>query len=110
MSEQPDESQAVSVHSSIENAAPIFATGVRVRVSNDHFLLEFLFTSAEPRVLLSRYALTPQHMKRLAKMLDRQVEQFESLYGEIAESAEPVPARRPRRRAKARSTKALKRE
>jgi hypothetical protein len=80
---------AISVEAKHDTLAPRFATGVNSRMSVDYFMLDFFYYDGEKGIHLSRIALSPEHIKRMRDLLDRQIKQYERQFGRIRNYPDP---------------------
>ncbi|KXA94514.1 hypothetical protein AKJ65_04185 [candidate division MSBL1 archaeon SCGC-AAA259E19] len=80
-----------------EGLSPVFSNAARVLHSDDEFSLHFAQTipgtnRAEAKAIVS---LTPSHAKRLLKAIEREIQDFESKFGEIELPEEPGSKEKP---------------
>ena len=73
----------ISVKATGQDVSPRFASAIRCEASVDIFRLDFIYADKEVGVMLGRYAITPQHAKRLQDLLNRQIGIYEKQFGSI---------------------------
>jgi len=71
-----------------------YANNVMISHTNSEFLLDFISIFSPQGqaqgILNSRVILTPEHAKRLVKVLEDNIEMYEESFGEIKEAKVPV--------------------
>ena len=81
---------------------PRFATSIASHARDDHFIFDFLYGVGEQTpILLGRYAVSPDHAKRLRDLLTRQIK----LYDEGQAAAKKTPAKKPMKKSAKKTTK-----
>src|SRR3990172_6127199 len=87
----------LTVRATDQTLAPHFATAIQCEIAPDIFRIDFMFADKGKGILLGRYAITPQHAKRLQDLLNRQIALYEGRFGAIADASEPPKEKEPER-------------
>ena len=66
-----------------------YANLVQITSVKEEFLLDFLLLSPFQGMLVSRVLMSPGHAKRMAKVLQEQVDKYESSFRKIEEAEAP---------------------
>jgi len=84
----PDQQQ-IQIKISDDKLQINYSNYIRVAHSAEEFVLELLSVYPPQGSMIARAAISPAHAKRLAKVLNENVETYEKQYGEIKET--PIP-------------------
>ncbi len=87
MSDQPKRVKGIKleIHADETVAGGQYSNFIMVNQSETEFLLDFVFLAPQTNKakVFSRVVLNPIHAKRLASLLNRQIEAYENRFGEI---------------------------
>ena len=75
--------QQIQIKFSDEDVKGRFANAAQVSHQEDFFLLDFLLAAPPAGQLVGRIAVTPRHMKRIAKVFEDQIKAYEKTFGRI---------------------------
>lgn len=88
-----EEENQINIELSEEMAEGVYANLVMIAHSNSEFVLDFirLMPGVPKAKVKSRVILTPEHAQRLLLALQDNINKYETNFGEIRQSNDPVP-------------------
>ncbi|KGO79272.1 MULTISPECIES: DUF3467 domain-containing protein [Flavobacterium] len=91
MSDQKQQPGQINIELDEKTAEGIYSNLAIINHSASEFVVDFVsIMPAVPKAKVkSRIVLTPQHAKRLLKVLGENIHRFEAAHGEIKESEQP---------------------
>lgn len=91
MSDQKQQPGQINIELDEKTAEGIYSNLAIINHSASEFVVDFVsIMPAVPKAKVkSRIVLTPQHAKRLLKVLGENIHRFEATHGEIKESEQP---------------------
>ncbi len=88
-----EEENQINIELSEEMAEGVYANLVMIAHSNSEFVLDFirLMPGVPKAKVKSRVILTPEHAQRLLLALQDNINKYETNFGEIRQSSDPIP-------------------
>lgn len=80
MSKSTYKDNTVQVKIKDEQIAPVLSNNVGVGHTEDYFVLDFIYTGEPSGFLISRIALTPQHMVTFLKAIEDNLNKWKDEY------------------------------
>lgn len=88
--QQPAQGQQIQINAKPEILSGVYSNVMRVMHKPEEFILEFINIQPPVGELVARIITTPGHIKRVAKVLQENLERYEAQYGKIPDYEGPV--------------------
>lgn len=82
------EENKIQIKTKSEDLKGVYSNLMIASHRKEEFILDFLMLSSLGGVLSSRVIVSPDHLKRISKVLQNEVEKYEKQFGEIKNSQE----------------------
>ena len=87
------EKNKIQIKIKSEDLKGVYSNSVLVSGKKEEFVLDFLMLSSLGGVLSSRVIVSPDHLKRIVKVLQDNIEKYEKQFGKIESSQEVEEAK-----------------
>ena len=87
------EKNKIQIKAKSEDLKGVYSNLVLVSGKKEEFILDFLILSSLGGVLSSRVIVSPNHLKRITKVLQGNIEKYEKQFGKIKDSKETDPSK-----------------
>jgi hypothetical protein len=96
MADEPKEQQnQIQIQVEAQNATGVYSNLMMITHRKEEFILDFLFVQPQRTPqgqavanLRSRVITTPEHMKRILKAMEENINRYEQTFGEIHEATD----------------------
>lgn len=80
----------IRIKATDEILAGVYANIAQISHTREEFVFDFMSVFPPQGSLVSRVIMSPGHMKRMARAMEENIEKYESTFGTIQESDQPM--------------------
>lgn len=84
-----DEKKQVQVNFPEQLRGGVYANNMYVTHTKEEFIMDFIMIAPPTGAVNARVIISPGHMKRIIKALQKNVQKYEEKFGNLAEAEEP---------------------